>query len=172
MTEVVILDIVHKIFQLGLTLCSLSWYWCLLNMVRPSHWWSAMSSILNIPWYHQSLQVVIFPLYNCNIHLISFKYFQIIKIVFLHEHKMLYLFIEIIIIIFLFLQKICYSYTESGFMYNRVFHTNGLMRTRLNPDASKMIICTTGGYLILIHNLDLKTLKDDLDGFKVCRQIL
>ncbi|KAL1138049.1 hypothetical protein AAG570_009744 [Ranatra chinensis] len=58
------------------------------------------------------------------------------------------------------------SYTESGFLYNRVFHTNGLMRTRLNPDASKMIICTTSGYLILIHNLDLRTLAQDLDGFK------
>uniref|UniRef100_A0A224XL80 Putative wd40 domain protein n=1 Tax=Panstrongylus lignarius TaxID=156445 RepID=A0A224XL80_9HEMI len=58
------------------------------------------------------------------------------------------------------------SYTESGFLYNRVFHTNGLMRTRLNPDASKMIICTTGGYLILIHNLDLRTLAQDLEGFK------
>ncbi|XP_075223965.1 DDB1- and CUL4-associated factor 10 homolog isoform X2 [Lycorma delicatula] len=58
------------------------------------------------------------------------------------------------------------SYTENGFVYNEVFHTNGLMRTRLNPDASKMIICTTGGYLILIHDLDLKTLGQDLAGFK------
>ncbi|XP_067007174.2 DDB1- and CUL4-associated factor 10 homolog [Anabrus simplex] len=58
------------------------------------------------------------------------------------------------------------SYTESGFVYNRVFHTNGLMRTRLNPDASKMIICTTGGYLMIVHNLDLTTLAQDLAGFK------
>uniref|UniRef100_A0A1B6J6L9 Uncharacterized protein n=1 Tax=Homalodisca liturata TaxID=320908 RepID=A0A1B6J6L9_9HEMI len=58
------------------------------------------------------------------------------------------------------------SYTEVGFLYKRVFHTNGLMRTRLNPDGSKMIICTTGGYLILIHDLDLKTLREDLEGFK------
>lgn len=58
------------------------------------------------------------------------------------------------------------SYSEGSFLYNRVFHTNGLMRTRLNPDASKMIMCTTGGYLILIHNLDLRTLAQDLDGFK------
>nr|CAD7445312.1 unnamed protein product [Timema bartmani] len=36
-------------------------------------------------------------------------------------------------------------FTESGFVYNRVFHTNGLMRTRLNSDASKMVICTIGG---------------------------
>ncbi|XP_071441141.1 DDB1- and CUL4-associated factor 10 homolog [Hetaerina americana] len=58
------------------------------------------------------------------------------------------------------------SYTESGFLYNRVFHTNGLMRTRLNPDATKMIICTTGGYLIIIHELDLHNLPFDLYGFK------
>lgn len=59
------------------------------------------------------------------------------------------------------------SYTESGFVYSRVFQTNGLMRTRLNPDATKMIICTTGGYLIIIHNLDLTTMAQDLAGFKV-----
>lgn len=59
------------------------------------------------------------------------------------------------------------SYTESGFVYSRVFQTNGLMRTRLNPDATKMIICTTGGYLIIIHNLDLMTMAQDLAGFKV-----
>lgn len=46
------------------------------------------------------------------------------------------------------------------------------MRTRLNPDASKMIICTTGGYLILIHDLDLRTLAQDLEGFKVSLVIL
>ncbi|KAG8234229.1 hypothetical protein J437_LFUL007734 [Ladona fulva] len=58
------------------------------------------------------------------------------------------------------------SYTEKGFLYNRVFHTNGLMRTRLNPDATKMIICTTSGYLIIIHDLDLHNLPVDLYGFK------
>ena len=59
------------------------------------------------------------------------------------------------------------KYREEGASFNRVFATNGLMRTRLTPDASKMIICTTGGYLIVIHNLDLNTLSQDLDGFKV-----
>ncbi|RZF41801.1 hypothetical protein LSTR_LSTR005263 [Laodelphax striatellus] len=58
------------------------------------------------------------------------------------------------------------SYSESQYSYNRGFHTNGLMRTRLNHVASKMIICTTGGYLIVIHNLDLKTLEKDMIGFK------
>lgn len=41
------------------------------------------------------------------------------------------------------------------------------MRTRLSPDASKMLICTTSGYLIIIHNLKLSTLTQDLAGFKV-----
>ncbi|XP_015181790.1 PREDICTED: DDB1- and CUL4-associated factor 10 isoform X1 [Polistes dominula] len=59
------------------------------------------------------------------------------------------------------------SFTENNFLYKRVFHTNGLMRTRLSPDASKMLICTTSGYLIIIHNLQLSTLSDDLAGFKV-----
>lgn len=61
------------------------------------------------------------------------------------------------------------KYREEGPVFNKVFATNGLMRTRLTPDASKMIICTTGGYLIVIHNLDLNTLNQDLDGFKVSK---
>lgn len=38
---------------------------------------------------------------------------------------------------------------------------------RLLPDASKMIICTTGGYIMVIHDLNLETLPVDLQGFKV-----
>lgn len=41
------------------------------------------------------------------------------------------------------------------------------MRCRLSPDASKLVICTTGGYLIIIHDLDLSTLARDLQGFRV-----
>lgn len=63
--------------------------------------------------------------------------------------------------------NVSYSFTENSFVYNRVFHTNGLMRTRLTPDTSKMLICTTSGYLIIIHNLKLSTLSQDLAGFKV-----
>ncbi|XP_033209855.1 DDB1- and CUL4-associated factor 10 isoform X2 [Belonocnema kinseyi] len=58
------------------------------------------------------------------------------------------------------------SFTENSCLYTRVFHTNGLMRTRLSPDASKMLICTTSGYLIIIHDLKLSTLTADLRGFK------
>lgn len=59
------------------------------------------------------------------------------------------------------------SYTEQGFVYQKVFHTPGLMRCRISPDANQLIICTTGGYLIIIHNLELATLAKDLNGFKV-----
>lgn len=53
-----------------------------------------------------------------------------------------------------------------GLMSQRVFHTNGLMRMRLTPDSSKMILCTAGGYIMVIHNLDFSTLNKDLAGFK------
>lgn len=59
------------------------------------------------------------------------------------------------------------SHTEQGFVYQKVFHTPGLMRCRISPDANQMIICTTGGYLIIIHDLNLSTLAKDLNGFKV-----
>ncbi|XP_059611524.1 DDB1- and CUL4-associated factor 10 homolog [Phlebotomus argentipes] len=58
------------------------------------------------------------------------------------------------------------STTESGLLYRNVFHTTGLMRCRLTPDASKLVICTTGGYMIIIHDLNLETLAEDLKGFR------
>ena len=42
-----------------------------------------------------------------------------------------------------------------------------LMRMRLNPDASKMILCTKGGYMMVVHNLSLPHMATDLIGFKV-----
>lgn len=59
------------------------------------------------------------------------------------------------------------SHTEQGFVYQKVFHTPGLMRCRVSPDSNQLVICTTGGYLIIIHDLDLSTLAKDLNGFKV-----
>uniref|UniRef100_A0A1L8DNM0 Putative wd40 domain protein n=1 Tax=Nyssomyia neivai TaxID=330878 RepID=A0A1L8DNM0_9DIPT len=58
------------------------------------------------------------------------------------------------------------SSTESGLLYKNVFHTTGLMRCRLTPDANKLVICTTGGYMIIIHDLNLETLAEDLAGFR------
>lgn len=59
------------------------------------------------------------------------------------------------------------SYTECNLVYQRVFHTSSLMRCRLSPDARKMVLCTTGGLIIIIHDLNLSTLAQDLHGFKV-----
>lgn len=59
------------------------------------------------------------------------------------------------------------SSTEQGFVYQKVFHTPGLMRCRVSPDSNQLVICTTGGYLIIIHDLELSTLAEDLNGFKV-----
>lgn len=56
--------------------------------------------------------------------------------------------------------------TENGFVYRKVFHTTGLMRCRVSPDANRLVICTTGGYLIIIHDLNLSTLDEDLKGFR------
>ncbi|KAM7360960.1 DDB1- and CUL4-associated factor 10 homolog [Cochliomyia hominivorax] len=58
------------------------------------------------------------------------------------------------------------SHTEQGLIYQKVFHTSGLMRCRIAPDCTKLVICSTGGYLMIIHNLDLTTLHKDLNGFR------
>ncbi|XP_045776185.1 DDB1- and CUL4-associated factor 10 homolog isoform X2 [Maniola jurtina] len=58
------------------------------------------------------------------------------------------------------------SYTEFNLVYQRVFHASGLMRCRLSPDARQMVMCTTGGLLVIIHDLNLSTLAKDLHGFK------
>ncbi|KAL3192860.1 hypothetical protein MRX96_058382 [Rhipicephalus microplus] len=59
------------------------------------------------------------------------------------------------------------KFSENGVEFQRVFYTNGLMRMRLTPDSKKMVICTTGGYLMVIHDLNLRTLAYDLRGFKL-----
>lgn len=60
------------------------------------------------------------------------------------------------------------SYSEEGrILNNSVCHINGLMRIKLLPDSSKLIICTTSGFILLINNLELQTLAADIQGFKV-----
>lgn len=55
---------------------------------------------------------------------------------------------------------------------NRIMHQSGLMRMRLVPDESKMILCTTQGYLMVVHDLDLNTFKEDLSKVQVsCRTL-
>lgn len=50
---------------------------------------------------------------------------------------------------------------------DKVFLMDGLMRTKLTPDGSKLVICTTSGYMIIVHDLDLETLGSDTQSFRV-----
>jgi WD repeat-containing protein 32 len=59
------------------------------------------------------------------------------------------------------------SPTENSMLYDKVFLMNGLMRTKLSPDGSKMVISTTSGYMIIVHDLNLATLANDFRSFKV-----
>ncbi|KAF7275270.1 hypothetical protein GWI33_012022 [Rhynchophorus ferrugineus] len=56
--------------------------------------------------------------------------------------------------------------TENSMLFEKVFLMNGLMRMKLTPDGTKMIISTTSGYIIIIHNLSLLNLATDLRSFK------
>lgn len=57
--------------------------------------------------------------------------------------------------------------TENNMLFEKVFLMSGLMRMKLTPDGTKMIISTTSGYIIIIHNLSLLNLATDLRSFKV-----
>lgn len=62
-----------------------------------------------------------------------------------------------------------YAWNLKDESHKKVFAMNGLMRTKLTPDGSKLIICTTSGYMIIIHDLDLASLATQTRGFKVRR---
>lgn len=59
------------------------------------------------------------------------------------------------------------SPTENNLLFNKVFAMKGLMRTKLTPDGSKLIISTTCGYMIIIHDVNLMMLYNDMKGFSV-----
>ncbi|XP_056152049.1 DDB1- and CUL4-associated factor 10 [Lampris incognitus] len=46
-------------------------------------------------------------------------------------------------------------FTEDGCPHKKFFHTRYLMRMRLTSDCSKMLISTSSGYLLILHDLDL-----------------
>lgn len=59
-------------------------------------------------------------------------------------------------------------YTESGEVPHRIlFQTRNLMRTALSPDKSKLVMSTSSGYIMVIHDLNINSLAEDLNGFKV-----
>lgn len=65
-----------------------------------------------------------------------------------------------------------FRYTDNGVVEPKVlFQTRNLMRTALSPDQTKLIMSTSSGYIMVVHDLDINTIADDLNGFKVniCR---
>ncbi|XP_046545445.1 DDB1- and CUL4-associated factor 10 homolog [Haliotis rubra] len=58
------------------------------------------------------------------------------------------------------------NYSTETTARKKVFYSNSLMRSKLTPDNSKLIITTAGGFLVIIHDLDLAKLSDDLSGFE------
>ncbi|XP_046341010.2 DDB1- and CUL4-associated factor 10-like [Haliotis rufescens] len=58
------------------------------------------------------------------------------------------------------------NYSTETTTRKKVFYSNSLMRSKLTPDNSKLIITTAGGFLVIIHDLDLAKLSDDLSGFE------
>lgn len=58
------------------------------------------------------------------------------------------------------------SPTENSVLYDRVFQMTGLVRMKLTPDGTKMLISTTSGFLIIIHNVNLMTLFSDFASFQ------
>ncbi|KAI1297397.1 DDB1- and CUL4-associated factor 10 -like protein [Halotydeus destructor] len=56
--------------------------------------------------------------------------------------------------------------TEVVYDHERILYLSCIMRMRLTPDSSKMVICTSEGYIMVIHDLDLENLTSDLTGFQ------
>lgn len=50
--------------------------------------------------------------------------------------------------------------------HSTLFFVDGIMRTKISPDGKQMVISTTSGYMIIIHDLNLRTLASDLKLFK------
>lgn len=57
------------------------------------------------------------------------------------------------------------SYSTEAAKPTELVSLDRLMRTRLSPDDSKMILSTSLGYYVVIHELDLLTLARDLKDF-------
>ncbi|XP_052007307.1 DDB1- and CUL4-associated factor 10-like isoform X2 [Xyrauchen texanus] len=59
-------------------------------------------------------------------------------------------------------------FTEEGCPHKKFFHTRYLMRMRLTPDCSKMLISTSSGYLLILHELDL-TQSLEVSSYRILR---
>lgn len=50
--------------------------------------------------------------------------------------------------------------------HRRIFSLSCIMRMRLSHDARKMLICTSEGFILVVHDLDMDTLSSDLNLFQ------
>ena len=64
-------------------------------------------------------------------------------------------------------------YTDTGEVPHKVlFQTRNLMRTALSPDQTKLVMSTSSGYIMVVHDFDVNTIADDLNGFKVTTLVI
>ena len=45
------------------------------------------------------------------------------------------------------------------------------MRTALSPDQTKLVMSTSSGYIMVVHDFDIDTIADDLNGFIVSKYV-
>ncbi|XP_059469759.1 DDB1- and CUL4-associated factor 10 homolog isoform X2 [Neocloeon triangulifer] len=55
---------------------------------------------------------------------------------------------------------------EDSCPHTTLLKANDLMRTKLSPDGSKLIVSSSSGYLMVVHDLDVGKLPEDLKLFK------
>lgn len=58
------------------------------------------------------------------------------------------------------------SHPDESCPHKTIFNLTCIMRMRLTHDASKMLVCTSEGFILMIHDLDIDNLADDLKNFQ------
>ena len=56
--------------------------------------------------------------------------------------------------------------SEKSVRGNCIFHMEGLMRSKLTSDNKKLIMSTSNGLIIIIHDLDLDTMQQDIKNLQ------
>ena len=59
-----------------------------------------------------------------------------------------------------------FGHPDESCPHKRVFSLSCIMRMRLTHDASKMMVCTSEGFILIIHDLDIDQLPADLENFQ------
>ncbi|XP_071506503.1 DDB1- and CUL4-associated factor 10-like [Diadema antillarum] len=54
---------------------------------------------------------------------------------------------------------------QEEMQYTQLFHMDSLMRTRLTPDSSKLVLSSSEGFYLVVHDLCLTSLSEDFENF-------